>query len=188
MQVTGAPPSNGDFELTVVGLPVGEDNGNGGHYAGDGGSGQAACAATQEERYHPGNSSAAGAVANFVNTIVGAGIVGLPFALAQVREGGCGIQPLSVFRHISRSLAKNILPRHGPVYFVTGEDRTQSSVEKDRQLTRPLVARLAHLHVQSSNFRKFDLTEVVVQQQYAPCFPYPAQTASAERFNDTAHM
>lgn len=81
MQVTGAPPSNGDFELTVVGL--GEDNVN----AGDGGSGQAGAATeTEEERYHPGNSSAAGAVANFVNTIVGAGIVGLPFALAQVRE------------------------------------------------------------------------------------------------------
>lgn len=36
------------------------------------------------ERYPSGNSSAFGAVANFVNTIVGAGIVGLPFALAQV--------------------------------------------------------------------------------------------------------
>lgn len=34
-------------------------------------------------RYPVGNSTAAGAVANFVNTIVGAGIIGLPFALAQ---------------------------------------------------------------------------------------------------------
>lgn len=40
------------------------------------------------ETYPVGNSSAAGAVANFVNTIVGAGIVGLPFALAQVRLVG----------------------------------------------------------------------------------------------------
>lgn len=38
----------------------------------------------RETRYPAGNSSAAGAIANFVNTIVGAGIVGLPFALAQV--------------------------------------------------------------------------------------------------------
>lgn len=37
-------------------------------------------------RYPPGNSSTGGAVANFVNSIVGAGIVGLPFALAQVCE------------------------------------------------------------------------------------------------------
>ena len=36
------------------------------------------------DRYPAGNSSAAGAVANFVNTIVGAGIIGLPFAMAQV--------------------------------------------------------------------------------------------------------
>lgn len=42
------------------------------------------------QRYPAGNSSAAGAVANFVNTIVGAGIVGLPFALAQVRGWLCG--------------------------------------------------------------------------------------------------
>ncbi|CAN0002186.1 unnamed protein product [Ectocarpus sp. 4 AP-2014] len=35
------------------------------------------------ERYPSGNSSSAGAVANFVNTIVGAGIVGIPFATAQ---------------------------------------------------------------------------------------------------------
>lgn len=39
----------------------------------------------QNEEYPRGNSSAAGAVANFVNTIVGAGIVGIPFALSQVR-------------------------------------------------------------------------------------------------------
>lgn len=38
----------------------------------------------RDARYPAGNSSAAGAIANFVNTIVGAGIVGLPFALAQV--------------------------------------------------------------------------------------------------------
>lgn len=48
-----------------------------------------AAAAERAERYPPGNSSAAGAVSNFVNTIVGAGIIGLPFALAEVREGGC---------------------------------------------------------------------------------------------------
>ncbi|CAM9670335.1 unnamed protein product, partial [Hapterophycus canaliculatus] len=41
--------------------------------------------ADRDERYPPGNSSAGGAIANFVNTIVGAGIVGLPFAL---RESG----------------------------------------------------------------------------------------------------
>lgn len=35
-------------------------------------------------RYPAGNSSAACAVVNLVNTIVGAGIIGLPFALAQV--------------------------------------------------------------------------------------------------------
>lgn len=35
-------------------------------------------------KYPAGNSSAAGAVANFVNIIVGAGIIGLPFALAKV--------------------------------------------------------------------------------------------------------
>lgn len=35
-------------------------------------------------RYPTGNSSAACTVANFVNTILGAGIIGLPFALAKV--------------------------------------------------------------------------------------------------------
>ena len=50
------------------------------------------------ERYPAGNSSAAGAVANFVNTIVGAGIVGLPFALAQV----CG--ELCCLLHVWRTL------------------------------------------------------------------------------------
>lgn len=40
----------------------------------------------RDAKYPAGNSSAAGAVANFVNTIVGAGIVGLPFSLAQVRD------------------------------------------------------------------------------------------------------
>lgn len=39
----------------------------------------------RETKYPAGNSSAAGAVANFVNTIVGAGIIGLPFSIAQVR-------------------------------------------------------------------------------------------------------
>lgn len=34
--------------------------------------------------YPAGNSSAVGAVANYLNTIVGAAIVGLPFALKQV--------------------------------------------------------------------------------------------------------
>lgn len=38
-----------------------------------------------EEKYPAGNSTAVGAVANFVNTIVGAGIIGLPFAMAEVR-------------------------------------------------------------------------------------------------------
>lgn len=46
-------------------------------------------AAEVAERYPAGNSSAAGAVANFVNTIVGAGIVGFPFALAQVCARTC---------------------------------------------------------------------------------------------------
>ena len=40
----------------------------------------------REARYPAGNSSAAGAVANFVNTIIGAGIIGLPFSMAQVRS------------------------------------------------------------------------------------------------------
>ena len=39
----------------------------------------------RETKYPAGNSSAAGAVANFDNTIVGAGIIGLPFSMAQVR-------------------------------------------------------------------------------------------------------
>lgn len=37
-----------------------------------------------QPRYASGTSSAMGAVANFMNSIVGAGIVGLPYALAQV--------------------------------------------------------------------------------------------------------
>lgn len=57
-------------------------------------------AAEVAERYPAGNSSAAGAVANFVNTIVGAGIVGLPFALAQV----CG--ELCCLLHVWRTLAQ----------------------------------------------------------------------------------
>lgn len=43
----------------------------------------------QETIYASGTSSTAGAVANFLNSIVGAGIVGLPFALAQVRVRVC---------------------------------------------------------------------------------------------------
>ena len=39
----------------------------------------------RETKYPAGNSSAAGAVANFVNSIIGAGIIGLPFSMAQVR-------------------------------------------------------------------------------------------------------
>lgn len=35
-------------------------------------------------RYPDGNSSSFGAVSNFLNTIVGAGIIGLPYALSQV--------------------------------------------------------------------------------------------------------
>lgn len=77
MQVAGIP-SNGEFEMTAVGL--GDEDARG---AGENGSGDVT-AAERAERYPAGNSSAAGAVANFVNTIVGAGIVGLPFALAQV--------------------------------------------------------------------------------------------------------
>lgn len=41
------------------------------------------------ERYPHGNSTAAGAVSNFVNTIVGAGIIGLPFAVSQVGMSCC---------------------------------------------------------------------------------------------------
>lgn len=51
----------------------------------DGSGGDLITTAESAERYPAGNSSAGGAVANFVNTIVGAGIVGLPFAFAQVR-------------------------------------------------------------------------------------------------------
>lgn len=77
MQVTEVP-SNGDFEMTSVGLEDEVARGAGENGFGD------VTAAERAERYPAGNSSAAGAIANFVNTIVGAGIVGLPFALAQV--------------------------------------------------------------------------------------------------------
>lgn len=62
------------------GAAVGEDSLNGV----GGGIGLADDIAERSARYPAGNSSAAGAVSNFVNTIVGAGIIGLPFALAQV--------------------------------------------------------------------------------------------------------
>lgn len=82
MQVAGIPSKHGgEFEMRAVGLGdedaprAGGDNGSGGDLI---------TAAERAERYPAGNSTAAGAVANFVNTIVGAGIVGLPFALAQV--------------------------------------------------------------------------------------------------------
>ena len=78
MQVT-EDPGNGEFQMTSVGLEDEDPRG-----AGENGFGADVTAAERDERYPAGNSSAAGAVANFVNTIVGAGIVGLPFALAQV--------------------------------------------------------------------------------------------------------
>lgn len=102
--VTGVT-SNDDFEMTSVGLGdntaaaasgvapaggggggIGLENSYGGYGNGNGsGSGGAGITAEERaEKYPVGNSSAAGAVSNFVNTIVGAGIVGLPFALAQV--------------------------------------------------------------------------------------------------------
>lgn len=79
MQVAGERSSNGEFEMTSVGL----ENEGAARGTGENGFGDVT-AAERAERYPPGNSSAAGAIANFVNTIVGAGIVGLPFALAQV--------------------------------------------------------------------------------------------------------
>lgn len=56
-------------------------------------------AAESAERYPAGNSSSAGAIANFVNTIVGAGIVGLPFALAQVCMFAMWLAALSTQPH-----------------------------------------------------------------------------------------
>lgn len=52
-------------------------------------------------KYPAGNSSAAGAVANFVNTIIGAGIIGLPFSIAQVRG-------LSGWWHMMENRRRNI--------------------------------------------------------------------------------
>lgn len=88
--VTGVS-NNGEFQMTSVGL--GDDTGvqevapaggggiglPNGYYGDD-------TAEERAEKYPLGNSGAAGAVSNFVNTIVGAGIVGLPYALAQVGE------------------------------------------------------------------------------------------------------
>lgn len=78
------------MEMTAV---VAGENGQGLEGGGTGSSentaAAAAAAAERAERYPAGNSSAAGAVSNFVNTIVGAGIIGLPFALAEVRSIGC---------------------------------------------------------------------------------------------------
>eukprot|EP00903_Cladosiphon_okamuranus_P007722 g7482.t1 len=72
-------PHNGEFEMASVGL---EDEGA--RTAVENGLGRGdATAAERAERYPAGNSTLFGAVANFVNTIVGAGIVGLPFALAE---------------------------------------------------------------------------------------------------------
>ncbi|CBN75648.1 conserved unknown protein [Ectocarpus siliculosus] len=72
------------MEMTAV---VAGENGQGLEGGGTGSSentaAAAAAAAERAERYPAGNSSAAGAVSNFVNTIVGAGIIGLPFALAE---------------------------------------------------------------------------------------------------------
>lgn len=96
--VTGVT-SNADFEMTSVGLGddtgvvapaggggIGVEHGYSGYWNGNNGNGSGAGITAEEraEKYPVGNSSAAGAVSNFVNTIVGAGIVGLPFALAQV--------------------------------------------------------------------------------------------------------
>lgn len=85
-RVTEGAPKAG-IELATVGLGdvevvggIGLDNGNN----------RTEIAAEQitstdpEDRYPAGNSSIRGAIANFVNTIVGAGIVGLPFALREV--------------------------------------------------------------------------------------------------------
>ncbi|CAM9603458.1 unnamed protein product [Scytosiphon promiscuus] len=71
----------GDAESAVVGAVVDRPDHNGNNTAASGTD----QALGRDERYPPGNSSAGGAIANFVNTIVGAGIVGLPFAL---RESG----------------------------------------------------------------------------------------------------
>ncbi|CAM9763087.1 unnamed protein product, partial [Ectocarpus fasciculatus] len=73
------------MEMTAV---VAGENGGGLEGGGTGShdattAAASAAAAERAERYPPGNSSAAGAVSNLVNTIVGAGIIGLPFALAE---------------------------------------------------------------------------------------------------------
>lgn len=52
-----------------------------------------------QPRYASGTSSAMGAVANFMNSIVGAGIVGLPYAVAQVCVAVCLCSALLLPRH-----------------------------------------------------------------------------------------
>lgn len=47
-----------------------------------------------DAKYPTGNSSAAGAVANFVNIMVGVGAIGLPFALAKVWYHNVALGPL----------------------------------------------------------------------------------------------
>lgn len=68
--------------------------------------------------YPSGNSSAAGAVANFLNSIVGAGIVGLPYALAQVSAFVLGCTSLCAIERTwkdRRLSARNI---GGRTYFL----------------------------------------------------------------------
>ena len=108
MQVT-EDPGNGEFQMTSVGLEDEDPRG-----AGENGFGADVTAAERDERYPAGNSSAAGAVANFVNTIVGAGIVGLPFALAQV----CAEVPIVLSAYLALTKASQNIP-----YFFYSESR-----------------------------------------------------------------
>lgn len=71
LEMTIGPPSNSNFPAHLEDIDMPE-------IAGDSEMDD------RDSKYPAGNSSARGAIANFVNTIVGAGIVGLPFALAQV--------------------------------------------------------------------------------------------------------
>lgn len=64
----------------------------------------------RETKYPAGNSSAVGAVANFVNSIIGAGVIGLPFSMAQVRgafvRGAC-------LHHIKMEYTRR---KHGAIF------------------------------------------------------------------------
>lgn len=75
LEMTTAPEGTNGVDVTDVAFSSGHNMG----------SGNANDKAERAARYPPGASTSVGAVANFVNTIVGAGIVGLPFALAEVR-------------------------------------------------------------------------------------------------------